>query len=113
MKSEKALLKRLLEERRAELTRLMDKRKTKDLHETEVGDEADAASESSEKEILFELTDAEKSMLEAIEESLAKIKKGGYGLCERCRKKIAFKRLKAMPFTRYCIRCQPLMDRKG
>ena len=72
----------------------------------EVGDEADQATSSQEKEMLFELNDNERAMLDQIEGSLRKMEKGAYGLCESCQKPIAKLRLEAVPFARYCIACQ-------
>jgi len=75
-----------------------------------VGDEADQAAQSLEKEILFELSDNERNMLDQIEAALRKMEKGAYGLCESCRKPIPLPRLKALPFARYCIACQGTME---
>lgn len=38
--------------------------------------------------------------------TLEKIKKGGYGKCERCGKKIAKERLKVYPEARFCLKCK-------
>ena len=78
--------------------------------ENEVGDEADAATKSSERELLFELSDNERQSLDAVEAALRKINTGVYGLCESCRTKIAVARLKAIPHARYCINCQSRFD---
>ena len=72
----------------------------------EVGDEADAATQSAERELMFELSDNERQSLDAIEAALRKINSGTYGVCESCRQKIAAPRLKAIPQARYCINCQ-------
>lgn len=72
----------------------------------ETGDPADQASQSIEKEIMFELTDVERNTLDQIEAALRKLDKGAYGLCESCRKSISKPRLDALPFARYCIGCQ-------
>ncbi len=72
----------------------------------EVGDEADQATSSQEKEMLFELNDNERVMLDQIEGALRKMEKGAYGRCESCQKPIAKARLQAVPFARYCIACQ-------
>ena len=80
---------------------------------TDVGDEADVATQSLEKEMLFELGDNERTMLDSVEAALQKIEKGGFGFCEACRKPITQERLKAMPFARYCIQCQNTMERVG
>ncbi len=76
----------------------------------EVGDEADAATKSSERELLFELSDNERHSLDAVEAALRKINTGVYGLCESCRAKIPAPRLKAIPHARYCISCQARFD---
>ncbi|MBD3272428.1 MAG: hypothetical protein GF384_07835 [Elusimicrobia bacterium] len=70
------------------------------------GDEADIASGSLEKELSFELSDNERIMLDNIEAALRKIDAGTFGSCESCKKPITKKRLKAIPFARFCIQCQ-------
>ncbi len=74
--------------------------------ESETGDPADQASNSIEKEIMFELSDTERINLDQVEAALRKIDKGSYGVCEACRKAISKPRLQALPFARYCIACQ-------
>ncbi|MDR3049965.1 MAG: TraR/DksA family transcriptional regulator [Elusimicrobiota bacterium] len=70
------------------------------------GDEIDTASQSSDKEMFFELAAADKITMSAIDESIAKIEKGIYGKCECCGQDISPKRLMAIPWGRYCIQCQ-------
>lgn len=72
----------------------------------DVGDEADVASQTFEREMLFEMEDSERVILDDIEAALRKIEKGEFGLCESCRKSISIQRLKAMPWARNCIACQ-------
>jgi DnaK suppressor protein len=38
--------------------------------------------------------------------ALEKIKKGTYGNCEKCKKKIPKKRLEAQPEARFCLKCK-------
>ncbi|MEK9144727.1 MAG: TraR/DksA family transcriptional regulator, partial [Elusimicrobiota bacterium] len=77
----------------------------------EVGDEADQAGQSLEKELIFEVSDNERLALDQIEGALRKMDKGTYGLCESCQKPIPKIRLKAVPFARYCIGCQTSAER--
>lgn len=77
----------------------------------DTGDSVDQASQSIEKELLFELSDNERVTLDQIEAALRKIDKGSYGLCEACQKPIAKSRLEALPFARYCINCQSSVER--
>ncbi|MCB4790995.1 MAG: TraR/DksA family transcriptional regulator [Elusimicrobia bacterium] len=99
-------LRKLLLEKRDDLTQVVKSKKERDLQDVEIGDEIDSASQSVEKEILFELTDNEKVMLDNIESALSRIEKGTFGKCESCGQKIAIPRLEALPWVRYCISCQ-------
>jgi DnaK suppressor protein len=71
-----------------------------------VGDEIDTANHNSEKEIYFELAANDKAVLDAVDSALAKIEKNVYGKCECCKSVILMERLRAIPWTRYCIKCQ-------
>ncbi len=101
----KELKEYLLNARKETLVRLQEK-KTLDMPEAEVGDPIDVATQNLDKELLFEVTDNEHQMLEQIEAALRRIEKGVFGICESCRAPIPTKRIKAMPFARYCITCQ-------
>ncbi len=95
---------------RADILRLVEVNKSADLSAADVGDEADQATQSSERELQFELSDNERNSLDAVEAALRKIDTGVYGVCESCRGKIAAPRLKAIPHARYCIGCQSKLD---
>jgi DnaK suppressor protein len=71
-----------------------------------IGDEADVASQTFERELMFEMNDSERVILDDIEAALRKMEKGEFGICESCHKKISGERLRAMPWARYCIQCQ-------
>lgn len=73
---------------------------------SDTGDEADLAQASMDRDLQFELSDTERNTLDQIEGALRKMDKGTYGACEQCRRPIETLRLKAIPFARYCIRCQ-------
>ncbi|HOW90637.1 MAG TPA: TraR/DksA C4-type zinc finger protein, partial [Elusimicrobiales bacterium] len=68
---------------------------------------------SLDKEILFELSDNERRMLDSIEAALRKMENGTYGVCEHCKRPIDKKRLKALPSARYCMVCQNGAERTG
>lgn len=104
-KSELTAIRKTLVEKRESILETM--RKNQDLGASQgVGDEADQAGQSQEKELLFELSDNERTTLDQIEGALRKMDKGTYGLCESCQKPIQRLRIKAVPFARYCIVCQ-------
>jgi RNA polymerase-binding transcription factor DksA len=46
-----------------------------------------------------------------IEKALAKIKKGTYGICERCGQKIDLARLEVKPSAIYCLRCEKEIEK--
>jgi len=71
-----------------------------------VGDVADIAQESSEKELTFQLAEVESRELAQIDNALERIAEGMYGMCEKCGEAISQARLKALPFAGKCIRCQ-------
>lgn len=93
-------------QKRDDLLAVVQRKKEQEIQDAEIGDEADMATRSVEKEILFELTDTEKQTLDMVEVALRKIEKGAFGACESCRKPIPRMRLNVMPWARYCIRCQ-------
>jgi DnaK suppressor protein len=69
-------------------------------------DTYDLASDDREREINFILNDRERDKLVAIDEALQRIKEKTYGLCESCEGEIQLGRLKILPFSRLCVKCQ-------
>ena len=96
----------LLRKMKDSISKTMEEKKKLDLPEIEVGDAIDQASQSLEKEILFELSDSEMTDLGDIEAALRKIENDTYGVCEHCKRPIGKKRIKALPSARYCMVCQ-------
>ena len=99
----------ILSQKQEELSEIVHRKKEEQefqQEEPEIGDEADIATRSVEKEILFDITDSEKQNLDGIEAALRKIEKNAFGRCESCQKTIPRLRLEVMPWARYCISCQ-------
>jgi DnaK suppressor protein len=69
-------------------------------------DAYDLASDERDREINFILNDREREKLLAIDEALQRIKENSYGICESCEGEIQLGRLKVLPFTRLCVKCQ-------
>ncbi|HBB66010.1 MAG: hypothetical protein A2X28_07290 [Elusimicrobia bacterium GWA2_56_46] len=105
-KKELAEIKTKLDEMRGSLSKNVEDKKNLDMLEPEVGDSIDQATQSLDKEILFELSDNERKMLDSIDAALRKMDNGVYGLCEHCKTPIEKKRIKALPSARYCLPCQ-------
>ena len=59
------------------------------------------------------LGENERTKLRLVEEALAKIEEGLYGVCERCEGGIPPKRLDLLPFTRYCVQCQSELGKES
>jgi DnaK suppressor protein len=74
-------------------------------------DPADQASNSYTKELLFSQSTNERQILKLIDEALERIAEGEYGKCVNCGQEILPKRLEAIPWARYCIRCQELQEK--
>ena len=73
-------------------------------------DPADQASNSYTKELLFSQSTNERNILRLIEEALDRITEGSFGECVNCGQDIQGKRLEALPWARYCIKCQELQE---
>jgi len=76
-------------------------------------DTYDLASDARDREISLILTDRDRDKLLAIDDALARVEDGTYGLCESCESDIAEGRLEALPFTRLCINCQAEREKEA
>jgi len=70
------------------------------------GDMADQADGINEVHIALKLRQTDAKILQAIEEALARIDRGTYGICRDCGEPISDARLNAIPWTRVCIACK-------
>lgn len=95
-----------LETLREDLLKVMQKKREEAQPESEVGDEGDVAVRSLTRDLVFELTDNERRLLDEVEAALRRIEKGTFGICEANGERIKLARLKVMPYARYCIKCQ-------
>ena len=77
-----------------------------------IKDLGDQANNAYNREFLFELGNGDRRLLKEVVSALRKIEDGSFGICERCGESIAEKRLEALPFARYCIDCQRLVERE-
>ncbi|SRR6266700_97827 len=76
-------------------------------------DEGDRATASLAKEMAFLETHQERELKELIDAALLRIRNGTFGECLHCGQEIGSKRLGAIPWTRYCITCQELLEEYG
>lgn len=71
-----------------------------------ISDDADLANMAFREGMDAANLNRDRSRLKAIEDALAKIDEGTYGICEDCEEQIPIARLNAMPFALRCIECQ-------
>jgi DnaK suppressor protein len=76
-------------------------------------DEGDRANASQDKEMTWLLNSQERGLLDLIDAALSRIRAGTFGECEHCGREIGLKRLAAIPWSRYCITCQELLEEHG
>ena len=69
-------------------------------------DPTDRATLESEHSLTLRIRDRERKLRNKIEDALARIEDGTFGICEVCEEEIGFKRLEARPVTTLCINCK-------
>jgi DnaK suppressor protein len=72
---------------------------------------ADTATETVDREIDYTLEESDGRLLAAIDQALARIEAGTYGVCVNCGAQIAPERLEAMPWATLCIDCKRKEER--
>ncbi len=73
-------------------------------------DLVDRANSAYNREFMLSLSDSERTILLEIEDAMARLDDGGYGVCSHCEETIAARRLQAVPWARYCVDCQELSE---
>jgi DnaK suppressor protein len=79
--------------------------------ESAIQDVADMAVESYTKEFMFGKSSGDRATLQMINEALERIEDKSYGVCVNCDEPIQAKRLEAVPWALYCLRCQGLQEK--
>lgn len=75
--------------------------------------QADAGSDSYDRDFALSLLSQEQDALYEIDEALKRIELGTYGVCEMSGKAINHERLEAIPFTRFTVECQSQIERQN
>ena len=83
---------------------------TKSLEVDSTGDTADRCLTSISKECLIEQNSQRRTILRLIEAALQRIVDGSFGVCIACGDDIQDKRLSALPWTQFCLRCQEELE---
>jgi DnaK suppressor protein len=97
----------------AERELLIQKLKGSDLSidDSETPDPVDLAVRNYSKNVQLAVSENESRQLTLIDEALTRIDDEEYGTCQNCEKEINPKRLAAIPWARYCLDCQELLER--
>jgi DnaK suppressor protein len=73
-------------------------------------DPVDRASLEATRDFTLRIRNRESRLIGKINQSLARIEEGTFGICDMCGKKISIQRLKARPVTNFCITCKNKME---
>jgi DnaK suppressor protein len=74
-------------------------------------DALDEVQLAGERELAIRNLDRDSNMLRQIRRALGRIADGSYGVCLHCDEDISPKRVAAVPWAAYCIKCQEQVDR--
>ncbi len=110
-KSEINRFKAILEERLAELAKVLRNREGIAIEKSP--DALDEVQHAAERELAIRNLDRESQLLRQVKGALRRIQDGSYGVCLNCEEPINQKRLSAVPWTAHCVRCQEMADRSA
>jgi DnaK suppressor protein len=108
----KTALKEIKQKLLAERELLIDKLNGNDLSidDSETPDPVDLAVRNYSKNVMLAVSENESRQLTLIDEALTRVEDKEYGKCQNCQKDINPKRLAAIPWARYCLACQELVE---
>ena len=108
-KSELNKFKNILEAKQAELEQFVRNREGIAIEKSP--DALDEVQHAAERELAIRNLDRDSNMLRQIRRALARINDGSYGVCLHCDEDISPKRMNAVPWAAFCIKCQEQVDR--
>src|SRR5713101_9116551 len=108
-KTELNKYKAMLEAKRADLSAGL--RNREDIAIEKTPDAIDEVQLAGERELAIRNLDRESTLLRNVRAALRRIADGSYGTCMHCEEEISPKRLNAVPWAPFCIRCQEAADR--
>ncbi len=74
---------------------------------------ADDGSNMQEQERILKVEGDLRAVLDQVNEAFVRLEDGTFGICQRCQKPIGAERLEYVPFVRYCIDCQGIVEREN
>jgi DnaK suppressor protein len=73
-------------------------------------DQLEEIQAASQRALAVSNLDREFKQLRNVRAALRRIEEGSFGICQECDQDIHSKRLAAVPWASYCIRCQEIID---
>ena len=107
-KEAKEIKERLLKERELIVQKLNGNDLSID--DSETPDPVDLAVRNYSKNVMLAVSENESRQLALIDEAIQRVEEKDYGDCQNCGKEVNPKRLKAIPWARYCLECQELVE---
>ncbi len=104
----KEIKQKLIDERETIVSKLSSNDLSVD--DSETPDPVDLAVRNYSKNVMLAVSENESRQLTLINEALERIEDDEYGLCQNCENEINPKRLNAVPWARYCLDCQQLLE---
>jgi DnaK suppressor protein len=69
-------------------------------------DPTDQASMETDRNFELRIKDRERKLIRKIDQAIARIREGEFGICDSCGGDVSIKRLQARPVTTLCIDCK-------
>ena len=113
-KNELKFFKKLLEERKEQIIKNINKSADEiaELRSNGAVDDFDVASVNTDSNLEYTIISKQRTEYEKIEKALKKIENGSYGICEECEEQINLERLKAKPHDSLCISCREISEKR-
>lgn len=108
-KAELKQFKQILEQKKEELERIVRRRDGIAIEKSP--DTIDEMTRAAERELAIRNLDRETNLLRNVKAALRRIDEGTYGICIHCEEPINPRRLQAIPWTPFCVKCQEAYDR--
>lgn len=108
-KSELNKFKQILETKKAELSAVLMRRDEIAIEKSP--DAIDEVTRAAERELAIRNLDRESNLMKNVRAALRRIDDGSFGVCAHCEEDISPKRLAAVPWAPFCIKCQEAADR--
>ena len=108
-KEQKEIKDKLLVERSSIITKLNSNDLSVD--DSETPDPVDLAVRNYSKNVMLAVSENGTKQLTLIDEAITRVEDKEYGSCLNCEKVINAKRLAAIPWARYCLDCQQLVEK--